>query len=134
MNIPVIYAQTIEGEIFDDGTPITMLHRFYLDGEAEEINGNDICFGNIHAISMCLHSNIFDAVLVFWDGSKKGCKVWSYYNEGNGKMSGYVWLNDDETIQPIIQIELSNMTKIEKDYFVDNKGIIHFNHERKTRS
>jgi hypothetical protein len=131
MNVPKIYAETIEGEIFDDGETKTRMHYFYLDGEAEEINGYDICEGNIQALSMAMNQNVFEAVLVFWDGSKKGCKVWSYYDRDIKRMRGYVWLQNDETVAPFINRALDKSEIVNTDYTVDKEGKIHFKHETK---
>jgi len=131
MNVPKIYAETIEGEIFDDGETKARMHYFYLDGEAEEINGYDICAGNIQALSMAMNQNVFEAVIVFWDGSKKGCKVWSYYDRDIKRMRGYVWLQNDETVAPFISRALDKSETINTSYTVDKEGKIHFKHERK---
>ena len=136
MNIPKIYAETIEGEFFDDGEPKTRMHFFYIDGEAEEINGYDICLGNVEALSMAMSENVFEAVLVFWDGSSKGCKVWSYYDTDSRRMRGYVWLQNDETVAPYIQNGAEKSQTIDMWYSIDQEGKIHFKHEKdkKTKS
>ena len=130
MNIPKIYAETIEGEFFDDGEPKVRMHFFYIDGEAEEINGYDICLGNLEALSIAMNQCVFEAILVFWDGSKKGCKVWSYYDTDLRRMRGYVWLQNDETVAPFISRALDKSTTINTGYIVDQEGKIHFKHEK----
>lgn len=134
MNIPKIYAETIEGEFFDDGEPKTRMHFFYIDGEAEEINGYDICLGNVEALSIAMNQCVFEAILVFWDGSKKGCKVWSYYDTDLRRMRGYVWLQNDETVAPFISRALDKSKTINTGYIVDQEGKIHFKHEKKIKT
>jgi len=131
MNVPKIYAETVEGEIFDDGDPKARMHYFYLDGEAEEINGYDTCAGNIQALSMAMNQGVFEAVIVFWDGSKKGCKVWSYYDRDIKRMRGYVWLQNDETVAPFISRALDKSESVITSYTVDQEGKIHFLHEKR---
>jgi hypothetical protein len=132
MKVPKIYAQTIEREMFDDGEKKVKLPYFYLDGEAEEINGYDLCYGNIETLAMLLNQNIFEALLVFWDGSKKGCKVWSYYDLDMRRMRGYIWLKNDETINPFIGRASYSAQITEADYYIDSNGKIHFKHEKNT--
>jgi hypothetical protein len=130
MNIPKIYAETIEGEFFDDGESKIKMDSFFLDGEALEINGYHTCMGNIQALSMAMKENIFEAVLVFWDGSKKGCKVWSYYDKYSKTICGYILLPNDETVAPFISKALNKMEITNTFYNVDEKGNIHFKHEK----
>jgi hypothetical protein len=80
---------------------------------------------------MAMNQNVFEAVIVFWDGSKKGCKVWSYYDRDIKRMRGYVWLQNDETVAPFINRALDKSEIVNTDYTVDKEGKIHFKHETK---
>lgn len=99
---PRIYAITIDGNSFKSGEEKHILHFYYLDLEAEYINGYDICEGNLAAHSLCLNEAVFNATLVFVDGKEKPCTVVSFLDEQTRRMRGYVWLSSDKDAQPFI--------------------------------
>ena len=130
-NYPTIYPVSIDGKHFEDSQSKSKLHYFYLDGQAEMLNGYDICLGNIEALSMAMNSNVFEAILIYPNGDKKGCKVWSYYDRDIKRMRGYVWLQNDETVAPFISRALDKSEVINTSYTVDKEGKIHFLHEKR---
>ena len=75
---------------------------FYLHGEAERINGYDICKGDSHALSHCLMQSAFLCSLQFTDHSVENAICFSKWN-GRNRMEGLVCLlSDEEGIQDAV--------------------------------
>jgi hypothetical protein len=67
---------------------------FYLHGEAEKINGYDICNANSEAIADCLRQGAFLCELIFVDGRTEDAICFSKY--GYGRMEGLIVLLSDQ--------------------------------------
>jgi hypothetical protein len=78
---------------------------FYLHGEAEDVNGYDICTANGEALSNCLRRGAFLCEVVCTDGSTKDAICFSYFKHGE-RMSGLIcFLNDEESIEGVAKKE-----------------------------
>jgi len=97
-----IYAVDINGYTADSEEEKSVLHYYYLDAEAEYLNGYDICMGNLYAHTCCLAQRVFDATLVLVNGKEEPCVVSSFFDEHSKRMRGYIWLKEDENAQPFI--------------------------------
>ena len=125
-----IYAVSINGNSYQNMEPRETMSFYYLDGEAEAINGYDICDGNLLAFAFAQSQTTFDAVLVFPDGEEKPCKVSSFFDNHLKRMKGYVWLADDESVQPFINKSIDDYGQMSAWYHIDEKGEIHFKHDK----
>lgn len=127
-----IYAQTIDGKIYEDDEPKRTMSFYYLDGQAEDINGYDICAGNLTAFSYAQSQTVFDALLVFADGKEEPCKVSSFFDTDWDHMRGYIWLYSDESVRPFINKAIENSGSLSTFYYIDDEtGKIHFKHDKK---
>lgn len=125
-----IYAVTIDGKSYKDYEPHETMSFYYLDGQAEDENGYDICAGNLTAFAYAQSQCVFDAVLVFPDGEERPCKVSSFFDNDLKRMKGYVWLADDESVQPFINKSINDYGQMNSWYHIDEKGEIHFKHDK----
>lgn len=107
-----IYAVSIDGTTARSDEEKNVLPYYYLDAEAEYINGYDICMGNLYAYACCLSQRVFDATLVFVNGKEKPCTVSSFYDKDTKRMRGYIWLTEDESAQPFINSAIDQYGKL----------------------
>ena len=101
---PIIYAVPYDGEAKG-----LRLSYFYLHGEAEQMNGFDICNGNIAAFKHCLRVWHFDCTLVI--GRKKYEAV-CYTRLDGSHMCGYVVLKSDAQAHKDIERYIKELNSI----------------------
>jgi hypothetical protein len=79
------------------------LPYYYLHGEAENLNGYDICNANDKAFTKALKQGAFLCMIVFTDGTEREGICFSKYNMIN-RMEGLVCLlEDDEHIEHAVK-------------------------------
>lgn len=86
-------------------TPGYRASYFYLHGEAEYVNGYDICTANGEALGNCLRRGAFLCEVVCNDGNAKDAICFSYFKHGE-RMSGLIcFLDDEESIEYVAKKE-----------------------------
>jgi hypothetical protein len=89
-----IYSQPLYGHGNKDDVPGIYIPYFYLHGKAEELNGYDICNGNIETFQRCLHEGAFLCRLHIGDIIYDAICFSKF--DGFDRMQGLVCLLDDD--------------------------------------
>jgi hypothetical protein len=110
--VPINYEIDVEGE---------RIPYFYLHGQAQDINGYDICNGNINAIINCLEQGAFLCELHFIDGRIEDAICFSKYDRGDRQMNGWILLLSDyngikQAIEYFEFADTPTMYEDEKEY------------------
>jgi hypothetical protein len=112
-----IYAVPIDSEIEVKGERIPY---FYLHGQAQDINGYDICNGNIHAIVNCLEQGAFLCEIEFTNGSVQDAICFCKYSRDSHMTGWIVLLSDFESIIQAVKVYkydmFPSMYSDEKEY------------------
>ena len=87
------YGLHIDSDV--DLPPGEFASYFYLHGEAEDVNGYDLCMFNQQAQSLCDCQGAFLCEVVCIEGTVKDAICFSYFKHGE-RMAGLICFLDDE--------------------------------------
>lgn len=91
----MIYAENLDGEIYSENHYTERLSWFYLHGKLEDLNGYDICCGDIEEFQKSMSIGLHLSTVTMVDGSKHDVLVCKKMN--NGSVYGLIVALDDTT-------------------------------------